>query len=141
MKQIFVKHGETLKERMPIKSGKEDYYITQSVLHHGNTGLTQFRLGLVELSPGQVLGDHKHNCDEIMYVLEGKGVFGIGGQEYPAEAGDSVYVGPDVVHGNHRNTGDKTWRYLYVVGQKMEPCTSLDVRLPSGEMITPTVTK
>ena len=124
-------------ERMPIKSGGEESYITQSIIYHENTGIQQFRLGFVELEPGQVLGEHKHNSDEVMYCLEGTGKYIIDGKEYPVEPGDAVYVAPNVAHGGHKNTGKKTWRYLYIVGQLMEPLTSKDVVLPSGERIIP----
>jgi len=137
MKNVFIEHGTTLKERMPIQSGSEESYVTQSVMHPGNCDITQFRLGLVELEPGQVLGEHKHNCDEIMYVLDGQGSFGVDGVEYPCGVGDGVFVGPDVVHGGHHNTGNTTWRYLYVTGQKMAPLTSVDVTLPDGTPIIP----
>ena len=137
MKKVFIKKGETFAERMPIKSGPRDFYITHSIIHHENTGIQQMRLGMIELEPGQVLGEHKHNCDEIMYALEGKGTWLIDGKEYSAEPGDAVYVAPDAIHGGHMNTGNTVWRYLYVVGQLMEPLTSKDARLPSGEPIIP----
>ena len=70
-----------------------------------------------------------HNCDEVLYVLEGRGVFVIDGAEYEVEPGDSVYIAPNVVHGNYRNTGGTTWRYLVVVGQKLEPISMADITL------------
>lgn len=137
MKKIFIKKGEAMAERMPIKSGERESYITRSLIYHENTGIQQFRVGMIELEPEQALGEHKHNCDEIMYVLDGTGTFVVDGKEYMAEPGDAIYVGPNVVHGGHKNTGDKTWRYLYITGQVMEPLTSKDVFLPSGEQIKP----
>lgn len=141
MKKVFVKKGEAFAERMPIKSGPRDSYITRSLIYHENTGIQQFRLGMIELEPGQVLGEHKHNCDEVMYCLEGTGKYIIAGVEYPAEPGDAVHVGPNVVHGGHKNTGKTVWRYLYITGQLMEPCTSKNVQLPSGEPIIPEAIK
>lgn len=137
MKKVLVKKGEAKVERMPIKSDAEDSYITRSLVYHENTGIQQFRLGLIELEPGKAVGEHKHNCDEIMHVLEGKGTFIIDGVEYEVKPGDSVYVAPNVVHGGHKNTGEKIWRYLYITGQVLEPLTSADVYLPSGERIKP----
>ena len=137
--KVHIKRGEAKAERMPIKSGARDSYITKSLVYHENTGIQQFRLGMIELEPGLELGAHVHNCDEVIYFLEGKGIFRVEGKEYEVEPGDSIYVRPNAVHGPHTNTGTTTWRYLYIVGSPMRPATSEDVYLPTGERVKPTV--
>lgn len=122
---------------MWIKSGKDDYYAVKSVVHHGNTGIQSFRIGMVELALGQVVGAHKHNCEDAFYVLEGSGVFTVDGVEYLAGAGDCGYVAPDVVHGEHRNRADTTRRSLATCGQALESLTPEHVFLPSGERPQP----
>jgi quercetin dioxygenase-like cupin family protein len=133
MGQVYVANGEGRTDRVWIKSGDDDYYSVKSVVHHGNTGIQSFRIGMVELEAGKAVGAHKHNCEEAFYVLEGRGVFTVDGVQYPAGPGDSVFVAPNVVHGEHRNSGTALWRFLAICGQALEPLTPDHVFLPSGE--------
>lgn len=126
-KKVLVKEIEARVERVLV--------LQKTLVYQENTGITQMRLGMTWLEPGQEIGVHGHNCDEILYVLEGKGTFVVDGKKYEAGPGDLVYVPPDVIHGGHKNTGDKLWRYLFIVGQVLQPLESGDVCLPSGEPV------
>ena len=137
-KKVFVGKGEYMPSKMLVKydpSGKNPKKC--GLMSQVNTGLTQFRLGLVEMPPGLEIGQHIHNCDEILYTLEGKGIFTVNGVEYECGPEDMVYVGPNEVHGPQKNTGDTTWRYLFIMGQPMNPLGEDDVCFPSGEYVIP----
>jgi len=136
-KKILVKKNEGKWERIPIKSGDREHFVAQVQAYRENVGMQQFRVGVIELEPGQMVGEHKHNCDEILYVLEGQGTFVVDGKEYEAGVGDSVYVAPNVIHGNHKNAGDKTLRYLFISGQEIAPLEEKHLHLVSGKFVTP----
>lgn len=55
-----------------------------------------------------------HNVDELFYILEGKGSYRFGADEYPVEAGDVLSApagGQETAH-QIINTGTETLRYL-----------------------------
>jgi len=140
-KKVLCRERDARAERLPVPSGNRAFYEQKTLVYQGNTEVTQMRLGMCWLEPGQEVGRHGHNCDEILYVLEGKGTFVVGGEKYEAGPGDLVYVPPDAIHGGHKNTGDKFWRYLFIVGQVLQPLDSCDVCLPSGENVKPQLVK
>lgn len=71
-------------------------------------------LGIVEVGPGNHSPLHRHNCEEVYYVLQGKGEIESDGARHPFEAGDAVYNREGSVH-RVWNTGTETVR-LCVVG-------------------------
>jgi len=44
-------------------------------------------LGIVEVDPGKHTPLHRHNCEEVYYILEGRGEVEVEGERYPVEAG------------------------------------------------------
>jgi len=68
--------------------------------------------GTVE--PGKAVhGAHRHAEEEYLYITEGSGTWHLDGKEFPAKAGDVLYVEPWVYHG-FTNTGDKPLRFFVV---------------------------
>lgn len=130
-KKVMIKKGEYKAYRMV--SGPGEIWITKSLIYRENTGATTFRLGMSEIEPGQSSGIHCHDCEEAMYVLEGKGIFVVDGKEYEVEPGDSLFVKPGEPHGPHRNPGNVTFRYIYVTGPIIRPQVPADCYLPGGE--------
>jgi len=117
-----------------IKKGSTDYkkeemkgYIVQSIVNNEKHGNKSLRLATIELKPGAEVPEHNSACEEIYYVLEGKGTIGVDGVDYEVEAGDVVYRAENVWHGPHRNTGDKPLKLLFVVSFPMRPSDSSDV--------------
>jgi len=50
---------------------------------------------------------HSHpNCDEVLYVVEGKITHRLNGVELPMSAGDSLLIPKGAIH-NAYNTGEK----------------------------------
>jgi quercetin dioxygenase-like cupin family protein len=131
MKRLFKKGEYSKSVRMFINP--EESFIMRSIIDYENSGIQQFRLAMSEIPPGQSTPMHVHNADEIMYVLEGEGVFTVEGEEYEVGPGDSFYVKANLVHGPNTNTGDTVWRFLYVIGQLLEPQTWHNSYLPNGE--------
>ena len=75
----------------------------------GCPSVTQF-VGFVP--PGRA-PDHYHRYDEVIYILEGRGVLHIGGEEAPLGPGDSVHLPATVVH-SIENAGRSELRLLGV---------------------------
>jgi quercetin dioxygenase-like cupin family protein len=80
---------------------------TFRVLHQGE--LTQF-VGIVEPCRAP---DHSHPYDEVGYIVEGRGVAHIGGEQVLLEAGSCFYLPPGCVH-CIENTGPDTMRIMGV---------------------------
>lgn len=71
-------------------------------------------LGIVEVDPGQHSPLHRHNCEEVYYVLQGRGEIESDNARHAFAAGDAVYNREGSVH-RVWNTGTETIR-LCVVG-------------------------
>jgi quercetin dioxygenase-like cupin family protein len=72
-------------------------------------------MGIVEVDPGCRAPAHRHNCQEVYYVLDGRGEVVSDGVPRAFEAGDAVYNAPNSVHAV-RNTGGERLRLLVVGG-------------------------
>lgn len=59
------------------------------------------------LRPGQEQRIHRHaESDKIYYVVEGKGLFHVAGEEQSLEAGQIVIARPEEDHGVRNETGE-----------------------------------
>lgn len=84
---------------LPASGDREfRYLVTDEV---GCKDATQF-FGVI--APGRA-PDHSHVYDEVIYVLEGEGVFHGGGQDRPVRAGSCIHIPPFFVH-SLENSGD-----------------------------------
>lgn len=72
-------------------------------------------MGIVEVEPGQHSPLHRHNCEEVYYVLQGRGEIESAGVRHALEAGDAVLNRPNVPH-RVFNTDDQETLRLLVVG-------------------------
>lgn len=72
-------------------------------------------VGIVEIPPGNNSPLHRHNCEEVYYVLSGSGEIESEGKRYPFEAGDAMYNKENTLH-RVFNTGTETVRLLVVGG-------------------------
>jgi mannose-6-phosphate isomerase-like protein (cupin superfamily) len=80
---------------------------TFRILHQGE--LTQF-VGIVEPCRAP---DHSHPYDEVGYIVEGRGVAHIGGEQVPLQAGSCFYLPPGCIH-CIENTGPDVMRIMGV---------------------------
>ncbi|OIU88697.1 cupin domain-containing protein [Microbacterium sp. AR7-10] len=77
-------------------------------------------LGIVEIDPGHHSPLHRHNCEEVYYVIEGTGYVEQEGDTFPLNTGDAVL---NRVNVDHRvfNTGETTMRLAVVGGIMLVP--------------------
>ncbi len=73
-------------------------------------------MGMVEIGPGQHTPLHRHNCEEVYYVLQGKGTIESEGVRHTFEAGDAVLNRPNVAHRVFNTAEQQTLRLLVVAG-------------------------
>jgi len=72
----------------------------------------------VTVEPGCGHDFHKHpGQEEVIYILEGEVEQYIGKEKRMLKKGDTVFIGPDVIHATF-NVSDKPFRTLAVLG----PC-------------------
>lgn len=63
---------------------------------------------------------HFHNCIELGFAREGKGIFYVGKSEVPFEAPCLVIAPPNVPHGHTVQAGEEcSWNWIYVDPQAM----------------------
>ena len=113
MEKVVVKKSEYLYGApMEQRPGVRDIKLV-----YPETGLPTKSLvmGIVEIEPDSHSPKHHHNCEEVYYILEGKGEIESNGVRYPFETGDAVLNRENVQH-RVFNTGDEKLRMLVVGG-------------------------
>jgi quercetin dioxygenase-like cupin family protein len=102
-RRVVIKPSEFLSgapmERMP---GVRDWKVI-----YPETGFPTKTLimGIVEIDPGAHTPLHRHNCEEVYFVLQGRGYIESEGERYEFEAGDAIYNRENTAHHvfNHRD--------------------------------------
>jgi len=97
---------------MERKRGVKDWKIIYPENGFENRTLV---LGVVEVEPNGSTPLHKHNCEEVYFVLNGKGYVEINGERFVISGEDSVYIKENLPH-RVVNTGAETLRYVAVAG-------------------------
>jgi quercetin dioxygenase-like cupin family protein len=82
------------------------------------------------LAPGAATPPHFHECEEVIYVLEGKGEIAIEGEAMPFQADCTLILPPGQVH-QITNTGSEVIRLAVWLSE-----SPARVFLPSGERLT-----
>ncbi len=72
-------------------------------------------MGIVEVESESKTPLHRHNCEEVYYVLDGSGEVEIEGTRHPFKAGDAVYLRENAPH-RVLNTAANAIRLLVVAG-------------------------
>lgn len=87
----------------------------QTVLGGAQTPGRSLTAGVAEVEPGAQDRTfvHRHDPDELYFVLAGNGAVLVGDQEFTVGAGSTVFVPGGAWH-SARNTGDDVLRILYV---------------------------
>jgi mannose-6-phosphate isomerase-like protein (cupin superfamily) len=78
--------------------------------------MTQF---VGEIPPSRA-PEHHHTYDEVVYVIEGEGVYHIGGDDIPLSPGTCIHLPPLVRH-CLENTGSAKMRVLGVFHPSGDP--------------------
>jgi mannose-6-phosphate isomerase-like protein (cupin superfamily) len=101
---------------LPASGDREfRYLVTEEV---GCRDATQF-YGVI--APGRA-PDHSHVYDEVIYVLEGEGVFHGGGEDRPVTAGSCIHIPPFFIH-SLENSGDSPMRIVAVFHPSGDPAS------------------
>lgn len=77
-------------------------------------GWHDYVLRVIELGKEGYTPKHAHAWPHINYVLEGKGVLHMEGEDTPVEAGAYAYVPADKRH-QYKNTGESVFRFICIV--------------------------
>src|SRR5262249_60708399 len=72
-------------------------------------------LGVVEIEPGHHSPLHRHRCEEVYYVVRGRGELESDGRSFALAPGCAVLNRPGVLHRVH-NTGEETLELVVVAG-------------------------
>ncbi len=67
----------------------------------------EMRVALMCLEPGQKLTPHKAPMRLLMYVVEGKGTFTVGDEQFEADEKTAIPCDPMVEHGFEADKGEK----------------------------------
>jgi mannose-6-phosphate isomerase-like protein (cupin superfamily) len=101
---------------LPASGDREfRYLVTEEVGCHD---ATQF-FGII--APGRA-PEHSHVYDEVIYVLEGKGVLHAAGRDEPVSAGSCIHLPPLLVH-SLENNGDSPMRIVAVFHPAGDPAS------------------
>lgn len=87
-----------------------------------NTGAESLTILEATVEPGFGHDFHRHpGQEEVIYILEGEAEQYVGKEKRLLKKGDSVFIGPDVVHATF-NISDRPFKSLAILG----PCIGED---------------
>lgn len=89
-------------------------------------GLSRLSVWRQSLAPGSATPPHRHDCEEVVLVLAGRGTLHIDGTEREFGPDTTLVVPPDVPH-RIVNTGIEPLQVLGIFG-----VSPVEVRLPDG---------
>jgi mannose-6-phosphate isomerase-like protein (cupin superfamily) len=101
---------------LPATPNREFRYIINQ--DAGCLDVTQF-VGIIP--PGRA-PEHSHTYDEVVYILEGHGVYHIAGEDFPLEPGTCLHLPPYVRH-CIENTGSNDMKVLGVFHPSGDPAS------------------
>jgi len=73
-------------------------------------------MGIVEIKPNCHSPLHRHNCEEVYYVLQGKGAIESDGERYEFKKGDAVYNKENSTHRVFNTDSNETLKLVVVAG-------------------------
>jgi mannose-6-phosphate isomerase-like protein (cupin superfamily) len=118
MRKVVVKKSEFLNGApMETRPGVKDIKVI-----YPETGMPTKSLcvGIVEIDSGAHSPSHRHNCEEIYYVLSGKGYILTNDGRYEFKEGDAILNRENVFHSVY-NKGKEKLRLLVVGGIMFVP--------------------
>lgn len=78
-------------------------------------GFSQFSMGTQTVSPGSFIREHTHEQnEEVIFVLEGKGIARLDGVEHPIEKGSCVFIGHNRKH-HFLNPHDEPLSFVWLL--------------------------
>ena len=76
-------------------------------------GSTQLLNGITIFDPGAAIGEHLHNCEESVMVLEGDAVAVLDGVEHRLGAGDTTWIPANLPHFFRNASADAPMRIFW----------------------------
>jgi mannose-6-phosphate isomerase-like protein (cupin superfamily) len=119
MERVVI-YPEEILEGAPMQ--QRDRSVRDLKLIYPETGFRAMTLclGVVEIEPGHHSPLHRHNCEEVYYVVQGMGELESDGVRYPLRPGCAALNHPNVLH-RVFNTGSETLRLVVVAGIMLVP--------------------
>ncbi len=115
MEEKFVLANEAQQEKL-------DWGTIKWFSRPANTGTENLTVLEATVEPGFGHDFHRHpGQEEVIYILEGEAEQYVGKDKRLLKKGDSVFIGPDVVHATF-NISDKPFKSLAILG----PCIGED---------------
>jgi quercetin dioxygenase-like cupin family protein len=111
MRIIEAKKAKMEKRKGGIFIGTVDYV----PLISKETGSEEFTAAIVIFPPGTRNKFHIHDREQILYIIEGKGIVATEKEEKEVVQGDIVLISAGEKHW-HGATPDSTFSHLYVTG-------------------------
>jgi mannose-6-phosphate isomerase-like protein (cupin superfamily) len=94
--------------------------LVKRLIYPETTGAMGATLAVVYINPGEEIVLHHHPEEELYYIISGTGTVTLDDKTVPIGPGSSVYIGPNVVHGQ-RPTGNEPLYMVAVVTPPFKP--------------------
>lgn len=104
----------------PMEVGREGVRDLKVIYPETGFDAKTLCFGIVEIDPGHHSPLHRHNCEEMYYVIEGEGEVEQEDELFPIKQGDGVLNRTDVAHRVH-NRGTTPLRLAVVGGIMFVP--------------------
>ena len=114
--------------------GDETAHIHANFALHGANGADDSAAVVIELAPGDALGQHTDSPEEILLVMEGEVDFQINSERQRAKPG-TVSVVPAMAPHSIRNVGDRTARIIGFFPRPRVVSTFTEPIQPLGESV------
>jgi len=118
--QRVVLSPEDFQQGAPMEVGRTGVRDRKLIYPETGFDASTLCLGLVEVDPGHHSPMHRHNCEELYYVVEGEGEIEQDGEFFSFAKGDAVFNRTNVKHRVH-NTGTETVKLAVVGGIMFVP--------------------
>jgi quercetin dioxygenase-like cupin family protein len=77
------------------------------------------------MQPGGGMPNHTNTVEHEQYVLRGRAMIGIGGEEYAVKTGDVVFIPEGVPHW-YQNVGEEDFEFLCIIPNKPDEIKILE---------------
>jgi mannose-6-phosphate isomerase-like protein (cupin superfamily) len=119
--QRIVIHPDEFGRGAPMEVGQSGVRDLKVIYPETGFQAKSLCFGIVEIDPGEHSPLHRHNCEEMYYVLDGESAeVEVDGELFPCSKGDSVLITENRDHRMH-NRGNDTVRLAVVAGMMFVP--------------------
>ena len=119
IRRIALEIIEAKKAKLEKRSGGIYIGTVEAAILVDKTMGSEFRIALVNFSPGAKNKFHTHDCEQILYITSGKGIVATEKEEKIVTAGDVVFIPAGEKHW-HGATEDSAFSHLYITKAEMK---------------------